>query len=52
VIFGTWSAIKVISTHNKTVEKPPAIADVLMQNPTSESPFKGTQTIEPTLLAR
>ncbi len=52
VIFGIWSASQVISSRNETFSKPPAIADVLLQNPTSETRGQATTTSEPTVISR
>lgn len=53
VIFGIWSAIQVISSRNETASKPPAIADVLRQNPTSDTAMRiETATSEPEIVAR
>jgi cytoskeleton protein RodZ len=52
VIFGIWSATQVMSSRNKTVSKPPAIAEILMQNPTSDTARLNTATPEPTEIIR
>ncbi len=52
VVFGIWSASQVLSTRRNTSEKPPAIAEVLAQNPTAELINQSTGTIEPTDIAR
>ncbi|NMB55968.1 MAG: hypothetical protein GYA15_14840 [Leptolinea sp.] len=52
VLFGIWSAFQVMSSHTESLSKPPAIAEVLRQNPTSDIGEAGTTTPEPTEPAR
>ncbi len=52
VVFGIWSASQVLSSRRDTSAKPPAIAEVLAQNPTTELRNQSTGTVEPTDVAR
>lgn len=52
LVFGIWSASRVMSSRRNTSARPPAIAEVLAQNPTTELKNQSTGTSEPTDVVR
>jgi cytoskeleton protein RodZ len=52
LIFGIWSASRIMSSRKEASAAPPPISDVLMQNPTSESGARVTVTAQATDLVR